>query len=447
MLISANRRVLVAAVVVALLAGSCQSTSQGSAGSTAPEPAYPHFAGSPGLTESTVTVAVAGHAERSAATWELYGPVYAALLLLVDGINADGGILGRQLEALPAYDGYQGDEQTSLDAARALCGLAVQEHSSFALQGYTTFAGSDLLERAGCVGPERTINILRARLVSAGDLEALPDVVAPYALDDITGARLLVQRLSDEGFFDGAAKVGVLNPGGSYGRIVEDVIVEELAAIGIEDPHILVGEVGPEGWETDATANSNALRLKTEQVDRIVYFNDEVSGSQTIAAMSAQGFTPPLGTLDNVFPEIFLEAPYNYPAENLWVVSTLGGYSASGTETAFATIEHNDATRRCIEASEATGIALAFGATAPLLAGCDVLTLTEAALEASEAEEPSTAAFFAGLAELTEFESAFGMSLDFSHGRTGAAQVWFLRGSDSCACLDVVSGPHPIPRD
>jgi hypothetical protein len=84
---------------------------------------------------------------------------------------------------------------------------------------------------------------------------------------------------------------------------------------------------------------------------------------------------------------------------------------------------------------------------ATVLEACDMLALLDSAFDNADADPdavPSPASFAAGLAKLTHFESAYGVTLDFSHGRAGAAEVWDLRGDPGCHCLEVVGGPHAL---
>jgi hypothetical protein len=441
MVTSPRGKLIVAGWVAVLLVASCQSTTSDPTDSSGDT--YPDASGSPGISDSEISIAVSGTTDRSSDYWASNGPIQLAMEELADGLNADGGLLGRTIVPVPLYSGLTGDEPTSKEQYTSMCDFAVRQNPSFAVQGFQQFAGTAELAHAGCIGPERTINVVYSRLVMTEDMELSPDLVAPYALDDYTAARMLVSRLAEQGFFAGAKKVGVLNPGGTLAAAIRDVVVPGLGDLGVEDPFVLIGKTpGDSVTESEAQAASNALRLKAANVDRIVYFNDNLSGYYTISAMVDQGFTPPLGTFGNVNPETFIE--YNdYPANRLSAVTTVAGYSITHPLEA---LPQTDTVKQCVEANVRTGMKLVEGASAYLLGGCDVILLTAAALEASGADQPSAAAFFDGLSQLDDFPSAFGISLDFSQGRTGASQVWDLRGDDSCSCLKVAGGPFPVEQ-
>lgn len=434
-----RRRMALGLALMAVLCG-CQATTQQGASTGSAQ--YPPLSGSPGITDSKITVAVAGVTNRQSALGASYGPVYAALQKDLGQYNADGGVAGRKLATVAMYDGVKGDETSAFDATRSICDLAVRRQHSFVTQGQATFSSTQELEQAGCVGSTRTVNVLRTGLITSDELAKSPDLVAPYALDDVTASRTLVRRLAAQGFFKGATKVGVLNPGGTYAATINKVLVKELAALGIKNPFVLIGK-GEE--KTQAEASSDVLKLKAAKVDRIVYLNNSSASLPLLAqGMVGQKFTPPLGTLNNVYPWELISM--KYPAHQLYVVSTLGNYAPVGSGDPLLGLPRTPASKRCIGAAEETGQKIAPEGTYSLLTGCDVLGLTVEALKASGAKEPSTAAFYDGLSKLTKFDSAFGIPLDFSHGRAGASQVWDLRGNDACGCLKVASGPQSVSR-
>ncbi|MER6529596.1 ABC transporter substrate-binding protein [Streptomyces sp. NPDC001508] len=435
-----RRRTALALAMMAVLCGCQATTHQGASTESAK---YPPLSGSPGITDSKITVAVIGVTNRQSTLWTSYSPVYAALQKDLEQYNADGGVAGRKLATVPMYDGAKGNEKSIFEATRSICDLAVRQRHSFVTQGQASFSSTKELEQAGCVGSTRTVNVLRTALIKKDELAESPDLVAPYALDDVTASRTLVRRLAAQGFFKGATRVGVVNPGGDYAATINNVLVKELARLGIKNPFVLIGK-GDEG--TQAEASSDVLKLKAAKVDRVVFLNDSQGGSllRLAQAMVGQKYTPPFGTLNNVYPEYLINL--KYPAHQVHVVSTLGNYAPTGSGDPLPGLPKTPASKRCTEAAAGTGQKIDPTTTYSLLTGCDTLGLTVEALKASGAKQPSTAAFFDGLSKLTKFDSAFGIPLDFSHGRAGASQVWDLKGDDACGCLKVASGPHPVSR-
>jgi ABC-type branched-subunit amino acid transport system substrate-binding protein len=430
----------VAWVALAVLTAGCQATTQPAAERDVAEtsaPVYPATAGSPGLSANTIRLGIPGTSDEKSIWWAARGSVYRALDELIDAINADGGVLGYELEQVPMFDHVRGDETATDEVARSICG-GLAKQSTFAMAGLMDSIPS--LEGSGCVGPSRTVNVLRSSLVRAADLDGTSDVVAPYALDDVTAGRTLVRRLNAQGFFDGATKVAVLSPSTLYADTAEEVVVAELQALGIAKP-LVITKVDT----TDAIAGSVVLEMKTAEVDRIVYLNDTGSGFRIWTAMIDQQFTPRFGTLNSSSPGTMISL--GYPSNRLSVVSTLGGFvTGQAGDAALTTLPDAPASKRCEGALRSTGMQLSQDAGWWLLTACDVVALSAAALEASGATEPSTEAFFEGLTRLTAFESAYGVDLDFSHGRAGAGNVWDLKGNEACECLKVTGGPHAVAR-
>jgi ABC-type branched-subunit amino acid transport system substrate-binding protein len=437
MQVGRTTKLAVFTAALALLAG-CQSTTSDATDSSGDT--YPDSTGSPGIEDSVIRLGLpASISDRGSDSWSIYGPVYAALEQQIDKINSDGGVLGYELEQVPLADGYSGEEQSTEEYARSLCAYGVIEHPT--LVTGAPYDSISLLRQAGCVGSKRVINILPTRLISADELESSPDVVAPYALDDVTAAHTLVERLTALDFFEGANKVAIFSPGPTYADTARQVLAPEIEALGIADPLVITTDDS-----TKAAANSIALQMKSAGIERVVWFGDTSSGLDVLAAMVAQDFTPPLGGLNSVVSNLTIEF-YGYPAEQLYVVSTLANYqSGQGGDSEFTSVPDTPASEQCEEYLRATGLKLAAQTNFSLFRSCDVPALTVEALEASGAEDPSVQAFFDGLTQLDVFGSAFGVELDFSDGRAGVSQVWDLRGDEACACLEVAGGPHPISR-
>lgn len=154
---------------------------------------------SPGLTEDTIAIGLPGRSVRVSDTWQIGSFVQQSLQKLVEQKNAHGGIGGRTITPGWTYNALSGTAEDTLGRNTETCDLTVREQPTFA---FTQTVVSDVtdLRRAGCLGSERVINILVDKLIGADDLAGTPDVVAPYALDDVTAGRVLVRRLKEQGF-------------------------------------------------------------------------------------------------------------------------------------------------------------------------------------------------------------------------------------------------------
>jgi Periplasmic binding protein len=440
-------RTAAGAIAVMVLTSGCQSTTRtpeaGAGPASGDNVSYPGRPGSPGLTDGKIHVGTTTPSKRTSTFWPSSGPVHLAVGKLISDINAQGGVVGSELEQVPMYDGVRGDEKDQLSFSRAQCNEALVKRPVFAMSAPTY--GMSVLQQAGCLGPKRVVNVVLERLVSAAEMAKTPDAVAPYALDDLTAAHTLAKRLDAQGFFTGARKIAVLSPKSSLGMtnnfagIVTDVLAKEIEELGNPAPLVVTTSES-----TSAEASANALKIKAAGTDRVVWFGDQVTGLQTIKAMVAQQYTPLLGGLGSGTTS--LTKHYRYPIDRLYIVSTVGGYQpGDGGASEFAAIPDTPASQRCEQALNSTGQKLIPGTGFNLLYTCDLVFLTAEALKASGAEEPSTAAFYDGLAKLAAFDSAYGLKLDFSHGRTGVAQVWDVRGDKACDCQKM-TGPHPVER-
>ncbi|MGW5362537.1 hypothetical protein [Actinopolymorpha pittospori] len=303
--------------------------------------------------------------------------------------------------------------------------------------------GGDLgrLQRAGCVGSGHSITFVPDRVVNTVEFDKMNDVVAPYALEDVTAADVLVHRLTARGFFEGDPTVAFLDPGGEFDITVRTVMASELlVTAGILDPLIVTDDV-----ETEAQVGALVRQLEGEGVERVVYFDDEPNLLAITRAMVAQGFTHPLAMIASAQPNAVLSSS-RYPARQVYAISSVGAYpAAGGAASASASLSDTKAVKACLTAWDGSRLEVDGLRIPTVLEACDMLALLDDALPA--AAEPSTASFADGLARLTHFESAYGVTLDFSHGHAGATEVWDLRGDPACHCLKAVGGPYPLAEE
>lgn len=350
-----------------------------------------------------------------------------------------GGIADRAVEPRWALDALPGEEQSADAELKAVCATGVGEEASFAVQATDHGGGLGRLKRAGCVGSDRGVTFVPDRLVNALDFDEVDGVVAPYAMEDFVAAAVLVQRLAVEGFFDGGGKLAILDPGREFGPAIGTNMEFALQdAAHIFDPLIITDKA-----DTQAQIDRLVGRLRSEGVDNVIYFDDAPTMRGVVQAMVAQKFTPPLGLVANAQSNSFIST-LNYPAQQVYAISTVGAYPrTNGTRTS---LPDYDVTKECLTAKDVDTLGLDGPRISVVLEACDMLALTEAAFEA-DGTKPSTASFYDGLAKVSNFESVYGATLDFSLNRIGATQVWDLRGDPICRCLEVVSRPHPVSID
>jgi branched-chain amino acid transport system substrate-binding protein len=195
-------------------------------------------------------------------------------LLAIEEINADGGILGNNIE-MTVYD-TQSDPQTS----RALAQKAIDE-GAYAIIG-TVFSGSTIVnmlvsqqagvpQMTGSEAPNITEQgneyIFRTAASSAKGVPAL----TPYFVDTL-----------------GAKKVAVAWVNNEFGKGGHDVFVAEMKAAGLE----VVADVSSEQGQADFAADISRFKESGAEA-AFVYLNEEES-ARFLREAKKQGLTIPL---------------------------------------------------------------------------------------------------------------------------------------------------------
>ncbi|MBI1621595.1 ABC transporter substrate-binding protein [Aquamicrobium zhengzhouense] len=194
--------------------------------------------------------------------------------IAIEEINADGGILGKQVE-LPEYD-----TQTDPQVSRAMVQKAIDD-GAFAILG-TIYSGSTLVnmlvaqqsEIPQFVGSEAPTIVQKGNpfvfRTSSGAQKGVPALV-PYFTDTLK-----------------AQKVGIAWVNNEFGKGGRDVFAAEMEKIGIE----VIADVPSEQGATDYA--SDVAKLKDSGADAVfVYMNQEEAARFLIEAKK-QGLSMPL---------------------------------------------------------------------------------------------------------------------------------------------------------
>lgn len=194
--------------------------------------------------------------------------------IAVEEINADGGILGKQVE-LPEYD-----TQTDPQVSRALVLKAIDE-GAYAILG-TIYSGSTM------------VNMLVAQQNSIPQFvgSEAPSIVEkgnPFVFRTSSGAQMGVPALTAY-FTDTlkAKKVAVAWVNNEFGKGGRDVFLKEMEGAGIE----VIADVASEQAQADYA--SDVAKLKEANPEAVfVYMNQEESARFLIEAKK-QGLAMPL---------------------------------------------------------------------------------------------------------------------------------------------------------
>ncbi len=194
--------------------------------------------------------------------------------IAVEEINADGGILGKQVEVT------EYDTQTDPQVSRALVQKAIDE-GAYAIWG-TIYSGSTIVNMlvAQQNGVPQFVGSESPTIVEKGN---------PFVFRTSSGAQKGVPALTPY-IKDtlGAKTVGIAWVNNEFGKGGHDVFVAEMEGAGIE----VVADVSSEQGQTDYAADVS--KLKESGADAVfVYMNQEESARFLIEAQK-QGLDMPL---------------------------------------------------------------------------------------------------------------------------------------------------------
>ena len=227
----------------------------------------------------------------------------------VDRINAEGGLLGRQLELITRDDEL--NPAKSVEAVRELIsreGVSLIIGPSFSSNA---LAAKPVIEGSGVIG----------MFPSAGSMELLADeptyLFRAQESTDLTARELL--RLASE---RGLSKVSIFAPDDAFGQDYDARFTELAGEYGIE-------YLGAEFFrEDDQDLTPYAQRLKSSGAENVVIpTGNSALGAKAVVALDAVGFEPLVTGISGLQGYNFTELAGD-PAEGVTFVSTYLGYPA-----------------------------------------------------------------------------------------------------------------------
>lgn len=269
--------------LVALVAVACASTAQKSSSpTTSATPGKP----GPGVTATSISVGISYTASSNpngnvGAGGVTVGNEKADAQIVIDDINAHGGVAGRKLVPtfykVPATTTAQQDEQ-------AECASFTQDHPVFAVLGSGSHSFLTCMNDAGVV-------VIDDDLVAYGQVtyQQYPHYIeaTQFNLDRI--AATLPQALSAQNYFTpwdtttgapggSASKVGIVTfDTPDFAHAVDQVLVPGLAKAGYTNPDIVrVTSATTTAEVNDLTAalKSAVLRFRTDHVDHVILLEE-----------------------------------------------------------------------------------------------------------------------------------------------------------------------------
>ena len=417
----------------------------------------------PGVTATTVTIGVSYYQSAKEANAAFggkgldFGDPVAGIRLLVDDINAHGGIAGRKVQPLfYAIDPQSSSPYAAL--AQAECTYFTEDHKVFAVIDSTPAADARAcLEKHGVA--DLSGKILTSDL-AANEIDAytarldrmfaalVPALVARswFSPWDRTTAQPGVTR----------AKTGIVTVDDPHdNRAVDGVLIPGLRRAGFApDPSDVIRIAPPGGFSDDgavvAAIDAAVLKLNTHGVDHVI-LNDS-NGSLSLLFNSyaySQNYFPRYGGSTGNGWQVLLDAGDLQP-------KTLNGAMGIGWQPRFdipyangGTGPGNNATRqRCFTVFKKGGMPATSGATAGAQAeGCDVMFLLPALFRGYQGPMNIGALLQRLNALGTSYPQASGLGSRFSADQhDGAGAYAYLQFQTGCSCFAYLGKTQPMPH-
>ena len=352
--------------------------------------------------------------------------------ILLDDVNARGGVLGHKLvPLLYRLDQSRGDAQAQEQAA---CAQLVQDNHVFAamLRRSHTATLLDCLEKAGVV----TVMEPAYTSKDAVTFERHPHYLAAGALNLTRVSSVVVDGLVAQGFLTKTTKIGLVAwSDADHDRAIASALKPALARHGLrltEEARTPPVHNLDDLAETDAQMDNVVLRFRSAGVDRVLFLG--VSGApdwRFVQHAEAQRYFPRYGLSTQNWPEtlrgVVTEESFHGVVGVGWSPST----DVTGEQPLSARAE------RCKALMAAKG-------QPPNFMFCDSVDVFVAAAVAGG--RPVTAdSVMRGLESLGSLEPAVMASLRYGPGRhDGVAAARHLRYFEDCTCLRYTSQPYPI---
>lgn len=417
----------------------------------------------PGVTAKTITIGISYYQSAKEANAAFggkgldFGDPVAGTRVLVNDINARGGIAGRKV--LPLFYAVDPQSKSTYAAeAQAACTYFTEDHKVFAV-----IDGTPAADARACL-QKHGVAVLSGKLIGAD--------IAPNEIDAYT-ARLdrmftaLVPALVQQNWFSPwdrttaqpgvtKAKTGIVTVDDPHdNRAVDGVLIPGLRRAGYApDPSDVIRIAPPGGFSDDgavvAAIDAAVLKLNTHGVDHVI-LNDG-NGSLSLLFNS-------YAYSQNYFPR------YGGSSGNAWQVlltagslqeKTLHGAMGIGWKPLYdipyvtgGKGPGNNATRqRCFEVFRAAGMAQTDGAIAGGQAeGCDVLFLLPTLFRGHQGpvNVSSLLQRLHGLG--TSYPQASGLGSRFAPDQhDGAGAYSSLQFRSECTCFVYVGKTQPMPH-
>jgi len=433
----------VAALVVAACGSTASQDSSSSAPSSdgatsaAPTSEAPAESG-PGITDTEIVLGLETNdqsEENQGGTGIQVASAAEQVPILVDQINAAGGVNGRTIRLVTAdFD----VTQPTAPQENAACNTFTKDNQVFAVLALRSDATSAY---KSCLAEAGTLFIASSPTQPVTDaiLSAHPNFYAPQTMGLDRFVPAYVTALADAGFFEGG-KLGVIvssdNP--VFQETYDAVMAPALEAAGATP--VYVGSVPDDFARAGDAAATELPKMVEAGVDRLMALEPNGIGIGTfIAGGAAAGFTPKatMSTFDTPDPVLEVLPP-----------GTLAGVTgfAFGSTVADSQVDSlNPTAQRCLADLTAAGqqIADSNGRAVSLINCAGIWFVADVLANVTGAISAET--FAEGVRALgTNYESTWGslnMTLD---GRTGQYQFTAFDYDKECNCFIYADTPIDV---
>ncbi|MBI4932729.1 MAG: ABC transporter substrate-binding protein [Actinobacteria bacterium] len=414
----------------AVTAASASDTTAAANTTPAPETTVPPAENGPGVTDTEIFIGVEtnekSQAAQNATTGVQVREVGAQVQILVDGINAGGGINGRTITLVKADFDPAAETGAQENAA---CNTFTKDNEVFAVLGLRTDASEAYLS---CLAEADTLYIAGSPTQPADEqlLTAAANLWAPQTmvLDEFAAA--YVAALDDSGFFaDATLGVVVSADNPIFQRVYEATLVPALEAVGVTPAY--VASV-PDSFERAMeVVPTELLKMQEAGVNKVLALEPNGIGiGVTVLIGSSQGLVlvPAMSTFDTPEP-VRATLP---PGSLAGVVGFAFGSPVEENQVA----NLNATATECLDVLTAAGEEIADGnARGVSFISCANTWFLRDVLAAVPGEVNGES--FAAAAESlgAEYESAWG-SLDLTVGhRTGQHLLQPFTLDPACDCF------------
>ncbi|MEQ6903318.1 hypothetical protein [Nocardioides sp. YIM 152588] len=415
---------------LALALAGCGALMPG--GGTAVDPA----ATGPGVSEEAVKVVFVGvdlDAVKKTTGFKnaSVGDPEQQVQALEDWVNANGGLGGRELDAVfKLYDA----STDSPAAEEQLCNEVTQDERAFAV----VLTGQFQSNARPCYAGRETLMLDETLVANNAELfeELAPYLWAPSFPEYNSFVASFVQALDGAGFFEGRDQVAIVAADTPSNRAtIEGKAIPQLDALGMTAE---VGWVDPTDIGTIYTGEEQAaITFATKGIDRVMFLGGSRLASIFATIAGSKGFdaTYAISSFDN--PSFFVNNPDTVPADTMTGMVGVGFHPPQDVFDDQYPFPTAGVEQECIDIYAGAGIEFGSREAARVaLPYCDAARLLKLGADNVDGELNAATWSDAVNEHGDEYQTASGFGNALGGGHYAAAGAYrVMRFDDACSCF------------